>query len=252
MSNDTQDGHGSPQVELDVNPFRPVPFEDRDAIPGLWERILSMFKLAFTNPMELFERVPVTEGLAAPWRFYLLMSLPYLLLMGLAFLLVATFGFAAFAAATKGRPALVASGIGAGILVGLVALMPLFVFLGMVITGALDHFALWIWGGTRNGVGIAQTIRAAGYSGAVYLMVMLPIQILGMIPFIGILFSLLSLPLAVTFLVFKGMGLARIHRTDTWRGITAEISILVVGFCCAVILVVGVLLVILKQVGGHW
>lgn len=252
MSHDTQDRYESPQMDLDANHFRPVPFEDREAIPGFWERLVGMFKLAFTNPMELFERVPVTDGLAAPWRFYLLMSLPYLLLVGLAILLVATLGFTAFAAATKGRPALVASGVGAGILVGLVVLMPLFVFLGMVITGALDHLALWIWGGTRNGVGIAQTIRAAGYSGAIYLMVMLPIQVLGMIPFIGILFSLLSFPLAITFLVFKGMGLARMHHTDTWRGITAEISILVVGLCCAAILVAGILLLVLKQAGGHW
>jgi len=232
--------------------LRPVPFEDPEAAPKLWERIVGMFRLAFTKPMELFERVPMTEGLAAPWRFYLLMSVPYILFMGLFLLLLAALGFTAFAAAAKARPALLASGIGVGILVGLLVLTPLFVFLGMVIIGALDHFALWIWGGTRNGVGIGQTIRAAGYANGIYLLVMLPLQVLGMIPFIGILFSMLSFPLAVAFLVFKGMGLARMHRTDAWRGITAEISILVVGVCCAVLLALGFFLLLMKQMGGHW
>ncbi len=241
-----------PPMESGTQPPRPVPFEDREAIPGFWERVFGMVSLAFTHPMELFERVPVTEGLAAPWRFYLLMAIPYLLFMGFAILLFGALGFTAFAAASKGRPVLLASGIGAAILSGLILLMPLFIFLGMVVIGALDHFFLWIWGGTRNGFGVGQTIRAAGYTGGIYLLVMLPFQVLGMIPFVGILCSLITLPLAMAFLVFKGMGLARLHRADTWRGVTAMVSIFVLSICCAVMLVIGVIVLVLKETAGRW
>src|SRR5512133_1241177 len=68
--------------------LRPIPFEDIESIPGFWSRVGAMFRMVFTNPMELFDRVPVTEGLGAPWRFLLLMSIPVFLIMALVFFLL--------------------------------------------------------------------------------------------------------------------------------------------------------------------
>ena len=68
--------------------LRPVPFEDLEAYAGFWPRVGGMFRMVFTNPMELFDRVPVTEGLGSPWRFLLLLSIPGFLLTALIFFLV--------------------------------------------------------------------------------------------------------------------------------------------------------------------
>jgi hypothetical protein len=40
--------------------LRPVPFEDLEASPSFWSRVGGMFRMVFSNPMELFDRVPVT------------------------------------------------------------------------------------------------------------------------------------------------------------------------------------------------
>jgi len=239
MSSEIQDTYQTPQADINAG-LRPVPFEDRETTPSLWERILGMFKLAFASPMEIFDRVPVTEGLAAPWRFYLLMSLPYILLVGLLLVLIATVGFGALAASGQGRSLALLSGIGVGVVVLILGLTPLFIFLGMVISGAVIHACLWIWGGTKHGVGVVQTIRAEGYAHGIMTLLLLPLQILSMIPFLGILFSMASMAGVVTILVFKGMGLARMHRTETWRGIVAVFTPLILLCCCGILAAISI------------
>jgi len=240
MTSEIQDICQQPLVASEEGMLRPVPFEDREALAGLWERIVGMFKLAFANPMELFERMPVTEGLAAPWRFYLLMSIPSLLLAGLILLLVATIGFGVLAASAKEGSLALLSGIGLGVVVLLLGLTPLFIFLGMVISGAITHACLWIWGGTKQGVGVGQTIRADGYTNGIMSLLLMPLQILSMIPFLGILFSMASMAGVVTVLVFKGMGLARMHRTDTWRGLVAVFTPLILLCCCGILAAISI------------
>jgi hypothetical protein len=68
--------------------LQPVPFEDPEAFPGFWSRVGGMFRMVFSNPLEIFDRVPVTEGLGAPWRFLLLLSAPVFLIMALVFFFV--------------------------------------------------------------------------------------------------------------------------------------------------------------------
>lgn len=204
--------------------LRPVPFEDLEAVPGFWPRVGGMFQLVFKNPMELFERVPVTEGFSAPWRFLLLLSVPVFLIVAVVFFLV---GMGIMVAALEqsgkgGSRAFIA--VMPVIFGGILVLLPLFTFLGMVIGGFFSHCFLWMWGGLRPGVGMNQTVRAYGYASAF-------IQIGGLIPYLGILVHLAGV-------VVIGMGLARMHRTDTWRGVCAALTPLLLVCCCLVPVVI--------------
>jgi hypothetical protein len=207
-------------------PLRPVPFEDHEAFPGFWSRVGGMFRMVFSNPMELFDRVPVTEGMGAPWRFLLLLSTPVFLIMALVFFLLGMgLMFAALEQVGKGGSRALAAAM--PLIFGVtVLLMPLFTFLGMVIGGALNHFFLWMWGGLKPGVGAHQSIRAYGYASAF-------IQIGGLIPYLGILVQLAGL-------VVIGMGLARMHRTDTWRGICAVLTPVFLLCCCGLVAAISI------------
>jgi hypothetical protein len=203
---------------------RPVPFEDLEAFDGFWSRVGGMFRMVFSNPMELFDRVPVTEGLGAPWRFLLLLSIPVFLIVAAVFFFVGMgVMLAALEQSGKGDTKAIAA-IMPVIFGGMLLLMPLFSFLGMVIGGALNHFFLWMWGGLRPGVGAQQSIRAYGYASAF-------IQIGGLIPYLGFLVQIAGL-------VVIGMGLARMHKTDTWRGICAVLTPLFLVCCCLVPLII--------------
>lgn len=192
--------------------LRPVPFEDLAAIPGFWARVWAMFGLVFTRPLELLERVPATESLSAPWRFNMLLVLPYLLFMGLIFALV--FGMAGIAGAKDPN---MPPGLLAGIVGGEFFLIALFMTAGMFIWGALIHASLWIWGATREGRGLVQTLRTIGYGSAF-------LNLLLIVPCLGPLAALVGW-------VFLSIGLARVHRTETWRSVCA---VLVTPFvlCC--------------------
>jgi len=201
--------------------LRPVPFEDPEAFPTFWSRVGGMFRLVFSNPMELFDRVPVTEGLGAPWRFLLLLSIPVFLIMALVFFLVGMgIMLAALEQTGKGDGKAIAA-VMPLIFGAILLLMPLFSFLGMVIGGAFNHFFLWLWGGLKPGVGTSQSIRAYGYASAFT-------QIGGLIPYIGILIHIAGL-------IVTGMGLARMHKTATWRGICAVLTPLFLVCCCGLL-----------------
>lgn len=197
-----------------------LPFEDPE-LPGFWSRVGGMFRLVFNSPFDLFDRVPSGDGLGAPWRFLLLLSVPVFLLMTLVFFVM---GMGLM------MGALDQAGHGGGrtfaavlpfIFGGILLLMPLFSFLGMVIGGALNHFFLWMWGGLRPGLGTQQSIRAYGYASAF-------IQLGGLIPYLGILIQLAGL-------VVLGMGLARMHKTDTWRGVCAVLTPIFLLCCCGIL-----------------
>ena len=185
-----------------------------------------MFRMVFSNPMELFDRVPVTEGLGAPWRFLLLLSIPIFLILALVFFLLGMgLMFAALEQVGKGGSKALAAAM--PLIFGVILLlMPLFTFLGMVIGGALNHFFLWMWGGLKPGVGASQSIRAYGYASAF-------IQIGGLIPYLGILVQLAGL-------VVIGMGLARMHKTDTWRGVCAVLTPIFLLCCCGILAAISI------------
>lgn len=206
--------------------LRPIPFEDLEAIPGFWARVGAMFRLVFSNPMELFDRVPTTGGLGAPWRFLLLMSVPVFLITALLFFLLGM-GIMVAALEEAGKPEGRVIAAAMPLVFGaLLLLMPLFTFLGMVVFGALSHAFLWMWGGLKPGVGVGQSIRAYGYASAF-------IQLGAWIPTLGFLIQIAGL-------VVIGMGLARMHKTEAWRGICAVLTPLLLICCCGFMLIMAV------------
>lgn len=205
-----------------------LPFED-PSIPGFWARVGAMFQLLFTDPFELFERTPRSEGLGAPWRFLLLFSIPAMLIVGLVF---GVFGFIALIGAfADRRPEASILALLPVAFFAVLALIPFFLYVGMLVGGAINHFCLWMWGGTKNGVGLEQTIRAAGYAHAF-------IQLGAWVPYLGLLVQLLGM-------VWMGIGLARMHRTDTWRGLVAVFTPLLLLCVCLVVALAFVPLILL-------
>jgi hypothetical protein len=187
-----------------------------------------MFQLLFSDPFEFFERAPRSEGLGAPWRFLLLLSVPALLIVGLIF---GVFGFLAVMGAVIDRkPEASILALVPVVFFAVLAMLPLFLFVGMLIGGSINHFCLWLWGGTRNGSGLEQTIRAAGYAHAF-------IQLGAWIPYLGLVVQLLGM-------VWLGIGLARMHRTETWRGLCAVFTPLLL-LCLCMILALAFLPIIL-------
>ncbi|WP_306590140.1 YIP1 family protein [Geothrix sp. 21YS21S-4] len=198
----------------------PVPFEDPERYGGFWSRVGAMFQMVFRNPMELFERVPAGEGFGAPWRFLLLLSVPaFFIVAGLFFFMGLGIAVAALEHTGRADGRAVAAAMPAifGILL---ALLPLVSFLGMLIGGAFHHAFLWMWGGLKPGAGVNQSIRAYGYASAF-------IQLGALIPYLGFLAQIAGM-------VVLGMGLARLHKTDTWRGVCAALTPFVLLCCCGI------------------
>lgn len=195
--------------------LRPIPFEDREGIPTFWKRVGETFSQSFKNPLAMYTRIGQSESLTAPWRFTLLLSVPIFLFMliyaiiGLILLLAAIYG-----PTNQDRIPLMITG---GILVCMPLVIPVLQFLGMLVWGFILHVFLWIWGGTRQSAGLLQTIRATGYTYAFA-------NLISFVPIVGLV-AMIAAP------VMLGMGLARLHRTDPWRGICAASTPVVLCLC---------------------
>jgi hypothetical protein len=230
---DSEHPYSPPQANLVTSPdleseSRPIPFEDPERYPGLWLRYKETIVQGFRENQAFLERVPQREGLSKPWQFQLLSALPMMVFVLL--ILIPLLALGLMGGVFGAKETMVGGGILAGIVLGVLILGPIFIFIGMLIMGALDHFCLWMWGGTKAGVELEQTIRAVGYAQGILNLVQLPLQILSMIPILGALFSLANLALMVAFFVYIGLALARMHRTDAWRGLCAVFTPMLL--CC--------------------
>jgi len=191
----------------------PVPFEDEATYPTFGGRIWETLKLGYTDPFGLADRIPSTAPILPAWLFHLMFQFPFSIL-GLA----VSAAFQSLVSRLTGTPvqsnaALQVAAILAGPLVGI------------FISSVLFHPFLWMFGGTHQGLGLRQTIRLMGYASAL-------LAPFAWIPILGGLVSLV-------WIVLFGIGLARVHRTDTWRGVCAVLVPIAVG-CCLVIVVAAV------------
>lgn len=220
----------------DLGPFpdapgsasRPIPFEDPERYPTLWLRAKETIVQGVKEHQAFLERAPLDTSLSKPWQFQMLAVLPWLAIMAL--FMVALVALGAFASSGRGGLGLFgATALGLGAL--FLALLPALTFLGMLLAGAIDHACLWIWGGTKAKVGLLQTIRGDAYAMGILNLMLLPLNLLSLVPILGILASLAAMAALVVFLVFKGMALARMHRTEPWRGICAAFTP-VLALCC--------------------
>jgi hypothetical protein len=182
----------------------PLPFED--AALGFWRRVGLTVQAVFTAPLDAYGSLAQGRSLWAPWRLKLLFAAPFYLGLVLALGLLQIVLMVAASASAQAPPRLallvVPMAMGA-----LLTLGPLLQALTMLLGGALLHALLWAFRGTRAGVGLRQTMRAAGYTQAL-------VGLLCLAPVAG----LLAWPAGKAAL---GLGLARLHRTDPWRALAA-------------------------------
>ena len=227
-----------PAAVLPGEPLRPVPWEDLEAEPGWWERLKATVSLTFKAPMDLADRIPVTEGFWQPYLYLLACSVPVILLSVLGQLVSLAIQGAVLGMASSARPnpfqQLGMSDLGAGAMAGIMIVfflvfMPLFLFLGIFIGGAINHFFLWAFGGTKEEVGLGQTIRLYAYAQGVYQLVAAAASI----PIVGCLFLVVLIPFMFVWMAYYGLALARMHRTESWRGVCAVFAPMVLGICCA-------------------
>jgi len=202
---------------LEPGDLRPVPFEDTELEPRFWPRVWAMFPALFKSPLELAERIPITTGLGAPWRFQMVLTIPiFLLILAIA----AIFGVLMIAVSSASQAGEPPAWLFALMPLVYLVILPPMQFINMIIIGALSHGCLWLWGGLKHSEGATATIRLTGYFLGFFMLV-------GFIPIIGSLAALAG-P------AFLGMAMARMHRTDTWRGICAAYTPLV-ALCCVFI-----------------
>ena len=223
-----------PPSEFAGGESRPVPWEDEEADPSWWSRLKATLLMSFKAPLDLADRIPATEGFWKPYLYLLACSVPVIILSVLGQLVSLAIQGAVLGMTGAARPnPLQGMGLGAGAMAGfmivfLLVLMPLFMFLGIFIGGAINHFFLWMFGGTKEGVGLGQTIRLYAYAQGAYQIV----AAASAIPIVGCIFLLVLIPFVFVWLTYYGLALARMHRTDSWRGVCAIYAPMVLTVCC--------------------
>lgn len=189
--------------------LRPLPMEDPERYAGYWTRLGLTLKLAFTRPMEFFERVPQGNSVRSPLGFALLLSAPFYLFLCLY---PALFGLMALVTRVSSpdqagqEPPFHWMALGC---LGVIVLLPLLQIAGMLIGGLVLHLSLRVWGVHAQEIPIEQDSRASIYAhGFLALSFLTPLG-----PVAG---------LAV--IVVAGMGFAKMHRAPAWRGVVAALS----------------------------
>jgi hypothetical protein len=207
-----------------------LPFED--AALGFWRRVGLTVQAAFLAPLDAYGSLARGRSLGAPWRLKLLFATPFYLglVLGLGLLQLILMATAAASAQAAPRLALLAAPLALG---ALLALGPLLQGASMLLGGALLHALLWAFRGTRNGPGLRQTVRATGYTQAL-------VGLLCLAPVAGI----LAWPAGKAAL---GLGLARLHRTEPWRGLAAVLVQALLTFLAALALVAALVVWAVRQ-----
>ena len=212
-------------------PSSPLPFEDPEC-PGFWNRLGLTLRCVCTAPMAAYGALPRGRSLGAPWRLKLLLAAPCYLLLGLGLGLL-QLTLVAIACCQPSPLPRVAFWAFPALILALLIAGPLLQLATMLVGGLLLHGLLWIFRGTRTGLGARQTIRATGYTQAVQGLLLLA-------PILG----LFAYPCGKVAL---GLGLARLHRTEPWRGLAAALSQALLALVLAAALVLGLVLWAVRQ-----
>ncbi len=187
----------------------PLPLEDPERYPRYWMRMWLTLKLAFTRPMEFFERVPQGNSVRSPLGFALLLSTPFYLFLCIypaMFALMALLARLSGQGQSSQEPPF--HWISMGCLGGIL-LLPLLQIAGMLFWGLIQHFFLRIWGVHAPEIPIEQDSRACIYAhGFLVLSFLTPLGPLA----------------ALAVVIVAGMGFAKMHRVPAWRGVAATLT----------------------------
>jgi|GEM_PF-6726789 len=194
---------------LEATRLRPIPLEDPELTMGYWMRFWQTLRLAFTRPMEFFQRIPQGDSVGAPLGFSLLLSAPFYLFLCIypaMFGLMALITHFSGPAQSAQEPPFHWMSLGC---LGGILLLPLLQILGMLFWGLIQHLFLRIWGVHAPEIPIEQDSRACVYvHGFLMLSFLTPIGPIA----------------ALAVVVIAGLGFARMHRAPAWRGVAATLT----------------------------
>jgi hypothetical protein len=182
-----------------------IPFENRERYGGFFPALWETWREACFSPNTFFEKVGRSEDMGAPILFAVICGT-----LGT----VVSFGFqmmfqSLLMGASGGQSGRQQMGLsmlfGAGMSVGMVVLMPLFIVLGLYLGAGILHLCLTILGGATKSYAV--TLRTLGYVYAA--------QVFVAIPFCGNLIG------GIWAIVLEIIGLTKVHETDTWRVVLA-------------------------------
>ncbi len=198
---------------------RPLPFEDAGGNPGFVARVWATLRCFWTDAARAGEGLGRSSQVGPAIRFYALLGLPAVVLVGLVNVLwpVQPWFLAALGQPKPAGPE------GSALLIGLFSLLlaPVFIALVLALTGLLYQCGLWMVGGAKAGLGLPVTYRFLLYSAAalgvpVGLADLALARLPGPLHILGVLFTL-GAQLGIFF--YQGVIFARAHRTETWRGV---------------------------------
>lgn len=197
------EGTGAASVEVGL------PWENR-ATRGFFEAFFQTVIMVLTKPVEAFEAMRKEGGLTDPLIYAFIGGCAGTLVSFLFSFMSSSLGLAADKNSAFG--ALIGAGVGA---VATVILVPFFVVIGVFIGAAIYHVCLMIVGGANRP--FETTFRVVCFTSG-------SANLLMMIPFCG------GIIAGVWSLVVNCIGLARAHKTDTWRAVVAVFLPVIV--CC--------------------
>lgn len=200
-------------MDVEVPAPQPIPLDDPGQYPGFWTRFGRTFVLAFTHPFAFFERIPAGEGVGRPLGFLVLLSVPFYLFLCLYPLIFGFMGLMSrLGTQGDGEPPFGWMALGC---LGGILLVPLLQILAVFVTGYVQYAFLRLWGVHDPQVTLDQDLRAWILANA--FMVLAVWTPLGPVAQAGV-------------LVMAGLGYARMHRVEPWRGVAAALSMIGLGF----------------------
>ena len=120
----------------------------------------------------------------------------------------------------------------------------LWIPLGYFLFAGILHGCLLLTGGAKKG--FQATAAVLGYAGGSILLLQMPLVVLGMIPFIGMVFSMGNMVLSGWYFGVIGIGLVKAHQTTPGRVIGA-MAIPLVACCCIYAGLIAILMPIIMQ-----
>lgn len=225
-----------PQAQVEDSPLTStgelIPFEDRVAFPALGRRIIETFRWILWDRERTGAALRGTDALGRPLLFLCLVSYLPTVIPGL---LATFFPRKPFWMAWLNLPQPAPTqGIFAWITATLVVVMaPIGLLIGTLFLGLLYHAGLWMVRGTRQGHGLAATLRSVAYTSAVLSWIIFPFQLGQSLPGpagqVLLVFAFLAYYLLST--TYQGLLLARTHEVETWRGVAGAwiLNIFILG-----------------------
>jgi len=185
-----------------------------------WERTESMgamvesVKSVIAQPVSTFQAMPTEGGFAKPLKFYILLGW----LTGAVAMIYQGAASLINPSMMLGEEAKYLSGpVLAGIFIGVVILMPLFLLIGAFVSAGLMHVAMMVVGGAKKP--FETTFRALAYASA-------STSVAQVIPLCGATLYM------VASIIYSVIALKEAHQTEIWRPIVAFVIVFLL--CCGV------------------